>query len=242
MTRIDSPTFQQGVFARFGPARRFPPRVARRQRALLAVPIVVPASMAGVFAVLRRRLGPRRGYNTGFALYWAGWCLGLPLWVLGPRRLLQLLREGRRPSAADLALLALPVAGAVATELLPNRRDIDRKVAAVMLGTAAVNAAGEELLWRGIYLEVFPDDVWRGAVWPWIGFTVWHLAPQVILPSRHGRLPFLAGAGLVGAAAGGVAWRTRGLRATLVSHLLTDASGVRAACYRLRRPDAAAEA
>jgi hypothetical protein len=39
---------------------------------------------------------------------------------------------------------------AVATELLPNRRDIDGKVAAVMLGTAAVNAAGEELLWRGI--------------------------------------------------------------------------------------------
>jgi hypothetical protein len=26
----------------------------------------------------------------------------------------------------------------------------------------------------------------RVAVWPWIGFTVWHLAPQVIL-SAHRR-------------------------------------------------------
>jgi hypothetical protein len=30
-------------------------------------------------------------------------------------------------------------------------------------------------------------------VWPWIGFTIWHLAPQVILPSRRGRVRFLVG-------------------------------------------------
>ena len=43
-------------------------------------------------------------------------------------------RPGARPSAADLALLALPVAGAAATKLLPNRRAVDAKVAAVMVG------------------------------------------------------------------------------------------------------------
>ena len=47
-------------------------RLERRRRALLAVPIVVPVSMAGAFAVLKRLLGPRRGYNAGFALYWVG--------------------------------------------------------------------------------------------------------------------------------------------------------------------------
>jgi Type II CAAX prenyl endopeptidase Rce1-like len=126
-------------------------------------------------------------------------------------------------SPADLALLAVPVAGAAATELAPNRQAIDPKAAAVMVATAAVNALGEELLWRGSYLDWFPDDPWRGAAWPWIGFTVWHLAPQVILPSRRGRVKFLVGAGLVGAAPARVARTTRSLRWTLLAHVLTDA-------------------
>jgi len=213
------------------------PRLQRRRRALLAAPILVPVSMAGAFALLQRLLGPRRAYNASFALYWTGWCLAFPLWLAGPRRVLRLLRDGARPSAAELALLALPVAGAAATELVPNRPAIDPKVAAVMIGTAVVNATGEELLWRGAYLDAFPDEPWPGAVWPWVGFTLWHLAPQLILPSRRGRAQFLAGAGLVGAASARVAWRARGLRWTLPGHILTDACGVHAALYRLGRLD-----
>ena len=209
----------------------------RRRRVLLAVPLLVPVSMAGSFAVLRRLLGPRRGYNAGFMLYWVGWCLGFPMWAVGPRRLLQLLREGARPSPGDLALLALPVVGAAATELAPNRRAVDPKVAVVMVTTAVANAIGEELLWRGTYLEAFPDDVWRAAGWPWVGFTIWHLAPQLILPPRRGRPQFLVGAALVGAASARTAWRTRGLRWTLLAHILTDACGVRAGRFRLGRPD-----
>ena len=94
-----------------------------------------------------------------------------------------------------------------------------------------MNATGEELLWRATYLAAFPDDPWRGAGWPWVGFTIWHLAPQLILPSRRGRARFLAGAGLVGAAAARVAWKTGGLRWTLPAHVLTDACGVQATLY-----------
>lgn len=56
-----------------------------------------------------------------------------------------------------------------------------------MAGTAAVNAVGEELLWRGVFPAQFPGDVVRGAVWPLTGFTVWHFAPQLVLPSSRGR-------------------------------------------------------
>jgi hypothetical protein len=44
------------------------------------------------------------------------------------------------------------------------------------------------------------------------GFTVWHLAPQLVLPSSHGRAGFLLGAAAVGAASTAAAWRTGGLR------------------------------
>ena len=206
-----------------------------RRRATLAAPIAVPVTMAAVFAVLRRRLPPRPAYIAGFLLYWAGWCIGFPLWVLGPRGVAGVLRAGRRPGPIDVALLAFPVVGAVGAELLPHRGLVDRQVAAVMAGTAAVNAVGEELLWRGVFLAQFPGDVARGALWPLAGFTVWHLAPQLILPSARGRGGFLLGAAVVGAASTAVTWRTAGLRAVLVPHVLTDACGVRAARFWLGR-------
>jgi hypothetical protein len=78
---------------------------------------------------LGRLLGPRRGYNAGFALYWAAWCFTFPLWVLGGKRVTWILSKATRPSAIEAVWLMLPVAGAVATELLPNRRAVDRKVA-----------------------------------------------------------------------------------------------------------------
>ena len=200
---------------------------------LLAVPVLVPVSMAGAFALLRRLLGPRRGYNAGFAVYWAGWCAAFPVWVMGGKRVLRILSAGTTPSGIDAAWLIVPVAGAVSTELLPNRHAVTPKVGLTMAASAVINAAGEELLWRGVFLDAFPDDVWRGAVWPWAGFTLWHLAPQLVLPSPRGRVQFLAGAALVGAASARVAWRTRGLRWTLAPHVLTDACGVRVALFRL---------
>jgi membrane protease YdiL (CAAX protease family) len=145
------------------------------------------------------------------------------------------LRTGHRPAPVDVALLAFPVAGAVGTALLPHRDQIDRGVAAVMVGTAAVNAVGEELLWRGIFLDQFRGDVVRGALWPLTGFTLWHLAPQLSYPSPRGRAGFVLGAAVVGTASTVVAWRTRGLRAVLLPHVLTDACGVQAARFRLGR-------
>lgn len=209
--------------------------ITARRRATLAAPVSVPLSMGVVFALLRRRLEPRSAYNTGFAVYWLGWCAAFPLWVLRPRGVGQILGSLRRPGLAETGLLALPVAGAVATELLPHRRLVDLPVGGVMVTTAVVNAVAEELLWRGTFLAQFPGDVVRGAVWPLAGFTCWHLAPQLVLPSSRGRAAFLVGAAAVGASSTAVAWSTGGLRAVLLPHMLTDACGVRAARFRLGR-------
>jgi membrane protease YdiL (CAAX protease family) len=202
----------------------------------LATPVAAPVSMAGLFAVLERRLPPRTAYNAGFLAYWAVWCLGVPLWVMGPRRSLHVLMTGRRPDAKEIAALVLPVVGALSSELLPRRRQVDPAVLAVMVAGAVVNAPAEELLWRGMFMELFPDDPIRGAAWPLAGFAVWHLAPQLVLPSRHGRIGFVLGAALVGAASTLVGRRTGGLRWVLPAHIATDACGVTAARFRLGRP------
>jgi len=203
---------------------------------VLTVAVGVPLSMAVTFAALRRSLPPRRAYDAGFAVYWLGWGLAYPLRVLGPRRATRLLTTGRRPAPGEAAMLLVPVVGAIVTELVPARRLISPSVALVMVTTAAVNAASEELLWRGMFLE--ERDAMRGAVLPLLGFTLWHLAPQLVLPPRRGRLGFIVGSALVGAASTHVARRTGGLRAAVVAHFLTDACGAGAARFRLGLPSA----
>jgi hypothetical protein len=206
-----------------------------RRFVALVTPVAVPFSMAAVFAALSHRFPARTAYNAGFAIYWAGWCVALPTCVLGPHRALRVLTAGRRPGAGEAAALLLPVLGGVATELLPRRRLVDAKVLAVMVGSAMLNATAEELLWRGMFLEVFPDDPLRGSIWPLAGFSVWHLAPQIVLPSQHGRAGFVLGAAVVGSASAFASWRTRGLRWVLLPHIATDACGVTAARFRLGR-------
>ena len=77
--------------------------------------------------------------------------------------------------------------GAAGTELAPQLRNADPAVLATAAGVAVVNAAGEELLWRGLFVAAFPDDPVCG--WPAVGFTAWHLAPQAVLPSHRENWP-----------------------------------------------------
>jgi hypothetical protein len=206
---------------------------------ILAIPLVVPVGMRALFGVLTRRLGARRGYLAGFALYWAG-CYLLPVALLGCREVAALLWQpaGPLPRPRWLAAIALlvPPVGAAGTQLLPALAQADPAQAATAGALAAVNATGEELLWRGLFVARFPDDPVRGWLWPAIGFTTWHLAPMSVRPPRQPRA-FLAGSALIGVGLGWIAWRTRSLRWTLPAHLATDANGLPAARFWLGRPD-----
>jgi len=131
------------------------PMITLKRGAVWRHPRPCLASMALVFRWLSRRLRPRAAYNTGFIIYWLAGCIGFPMVVLGPRRAAQLLTQGRPPSGVEMLLLILPAAGAVSSELLPNRNKIDGMLAAVMATTGVINATGEELLWRGVFLQEF---------------------------------------------------------------------------------------
>jgi len=218
-----------GVTRRLARVRRI------RRLVVLLTPVAVPVSMASVFAALRGRLPARAAYNAGFAIYWGGWGLAVPMAVLGPRGVVRALASGRRPSTAEAAALLMPVAGALTTEFLPRRGLVDRRVLTTMIGSAVANATAEELLWRAMFLEVFPEDVVRGALWPLAGFSLWHLAPQIVLPSRRGRWAFVAGASVVGTASTCASWRAGGVRWVLLPHMATDACGVTAARFRVGR-------
>jgi len=73
----------------------------------------------------------------------------------------------------------------------------------------------------------------RGYLYPAVGFALWHLVPQSIHPSRMrgGTKSFLAGAFFIGLGHGWVAWRTRSIRWTVLTHILTDFLGLGGLIY-----------
>lgn len=212
-----------------------------KQLLALATPARVYPSMRVVFGLTAARLGRRRGYLAGFVLYWVGWCVSVPLWLLGRQRAVALFRA--RPADAsgvrrrDLLAVAVPplLGFSVAFPRQIRQAGVVDVAGSALL--AIVNATGEELLWRGVYLTLYPDAPLLNALYPSLGFAAWHYAPQSIFPNTRpgGRTSLVVTAGLVGGVYVRVAQRAGSLRWTTLSHLLFDFSGLGALLYRTDR-------
>lgn len=202
-----------------------------RQQVALLIPVAVPVSMIGVFGTANAIFGSVPGYLIGFLVYWGVWCLAVPLLLLGPSRIRDLWRDRRprlgRPAWLGLLLLLLPPVGALATRWFPEVGGASLAMIGGALLIGVVNATMEELLWRGVFVSLWPDD-WRlGLAWPTVGFAAWHIAPQVIHPASMGVAPYVVASGVLGLCWGWVAWRTGSVRWTSLSHIVTDSSGIK---------------
>ncbi|MFK5648020.1 type II CAAX prenyl endopeptidase Rce1 family protein [Ornithinimicrobium sp. LYQ121] len=131
------------------------------------------------------------------------------------------------PRWLGAVVLVAPPLGGFVTQWVPNVRASGPLAAAVAAGVGTTNALAEEVFWRGVPVAVFPDDPWRGWLWPSVGFTAWHLVPLTTgSSSPRRRALLLAGAALVGVGYGWIAISTRSLVMVAPAHALTDSSGV----------------
>lgn len=202
-----------------------------RRTAASGLPVALPVAMKAVFDLSTRRYGPRRGYQLGFAIYWAS-CWGLAAAVVERDALRDLWRMPAqafpRPRTLSAAALLVPPAGAVATQWLPHARAAGPAAVAAAVAVGSTNAMAEEVFWRGMPVAEFPDEPVRGWLWPAFGFTVWHLVPLTTRPSSLRRqASLLAGAAVIGIGYGWVAYASRSLVLTATAHAVTDSSGVR---------------
>jgi membrane protease YdiL (CAAX protease family) len=190
-----------------------------------------------LFGLLPDWLGARAGYLAAFLVYWLGWCGLLPLALLGRRGFAGLFsRPSRplgRPAWLSLLCLGLPLLfayGHAFPRLLPRATAL---VVAASAAIAAVNASGEEVLWRGLYVRAFPGSRVLGWLWPTLGFALWHLGPLRVFPNRNpgGAWSFVAFCAGLGLLWGWVARSSGSVRWTTVAHALFDAAGLGALVY-----------
>jgi len=96
----------------------------------------------------------------------------------------------------------------------------------VLVVQSFVNGTLEEVLWRGVYIELFPGDRLWGFGWPTVWFALWHLAPGSISPlTNRGGAWWLVRA-VFGACWGWLALRTGSIRYSAASHILAGLARV----------------
>jgi membrane protease YdiL (CAAX protease family) len=213
------------------------PIEALRCRALLLAPVLVLASEYVAFQGLTSVVGARLGYFLAFAIYWIGWCLLFPAWVLGWRGIHAMFGPAQprfgRPAWLGVAVLAAPLALGYGLAFPGAFRQATPAIVVASFPLAAVNATGEEILWRGVYQRVFPSRAWWGLIWPSLGFAIWHFAPQSVHANTMpgGAWSFVLVAGLFGLGWSWLAHQSASIRWTTPAHILFDFAGLGALIY-----------
>jgi membrane protease YdiL (CAAX protease family) len=160
----------------------------------------------------------RIGWYAGLVTYWVLWGGVFPWLMIGGSEILELIRPQRL--TLQIALLCLvPLVGAGLYRLVPG---MDYKKPALwifvlLVSTNFGNGFFEELLWRGVYLELFPEHIFWGWVWPSFWFAIWHFAPGSISPDGNS-LGLVIGSGFMGFYLGFLARHTGTIWWTIITH------------------------
>lgn len=203
-----------------------------RKGLALLVPIVLLGSMYWLFQALTHRYGYPLGYLLGFASYWLFWCTFVPFLLLGGTKTIISLFHPF-PAFSDLTWkthLALwwPVCFPLFFIFIPKVMKASLPVLAISLLLGIIIGLTEEILWRGVYMSLFPGNVWLNLIYPSIMFGLWHLAPQSVVVNRMpgGAFSFVLYATLLGVTYAISVNQTKSIAWGTISHIIHDTLGL----------------
>lgn len=193
--------------------------LAKNQLVAIVMLPLLTLTMIPVYRLLARLLGKKKAWYAGFLVYWLVWCIFFPLRLLGFKKL-RVLFQCRRPTALGWFMLIFPPFMALLGRIGPNKKPRKRKERLVLVGMAFMNGILEEVLWRGVYVALFPKSLFWGTVWPSIWFALWHFAPGSVSVLTEVR-SLMIGAGVLGVFLSGLTRQTRSICWAAASHTVS---------------------
>lgn len=208
-----------------------------QQFGALMLPPLLIASMLAIFKAFHRRFGHPLGHLLAFIVYWIAWCLVIPTILLGGfDPLLALFNPMPSFSSLDWKthlILWWPLLFPMLFMCLPRLKNANIAIVLISIVMGITIGLTEEILWRGVYIRLFADNLLLAVAYPTLMFAVWHLCPMSVLPNRlpGGKVSFIMYAyflGLFYAAAtlqtGSIAWST-------IGHIIHDSLGLSGFTY-----------
>ena len=170
---------------------------SRQKIATIAPPIVIGV-MYPIFQWLSGGLGQTIGWYLGLVTYWLIWGAIFSWLMIGKDSILRIIRPQKpTPRLIVLVLFPLLMAGAYRVILGMEYEKSSGWAFLLILSTNLGNGFFEEVLWRGVYMELFPVSILFRIVWPTVWFALWHYAPGSVSPSGNA-LGLMIGSGMMG--------------------------------------------
>lgn len=162
--------------------------------------------------------GKELAWYLGFIIYWPVCCILIPIKFIGWKKIIDLYRK-TKISFLLLLLFIFPVIFTFIGIIIMDYDKVNIIGRFILLIMVFGNGILEEILWRGMYIQLFPDNIFWGIFWPTIWFGIWHLAPASVSDTFN-PLVLMSGALVFGICWSIIAWKTKSIRWSTFSHII----------------------
>ena len=155
--------------------------MTRKQLIAIGVPLVLVPVMYAVFQMAAAVFGSDLAWYLGLSIYWVTWCLVFSIWMIGKETIRQLIQP-QKLTVQMLLIVAFPLVMTLRVRFIVGM-EYEKAGLWALLGlvfSAFANGFFEEIMWRGVYMTLFPNSILWRIVWPTLWFAAWHYAPGSI--------------------------------------------------------------
>ncbi len=191
-----------------------------KRKFAIVMPFVLITSTFLVFQLYVRLVGPGLAWYLGLMTYWLTWCLVFSLWIIGKKRVRELVRP-QKPDKIIVVLVLVPMLLAGIWRFVAGMSYPKESIWIVfgLVMTSFGNGIFEELLWRGVYMELFPKNNWYRIGWSTLWFSLWHFVPGSI-SSNSGVIGLVLGSAFFGIYLSLLAKKTGTIWWSIIAHIL----------------------
>ena len=152
----------------------------KKQLIAFIIPPVLIAFMYPIFNSLAGAMANDRiAWYLGLIVYWLLWGMVFPIIIIGKSNVIALIRP-QRPTTKMLLPTLIILIGALSARLFVPGMEYEKQSVWILLllfSTCFGNGFFEEILWRGIYYKLYPNNIFLRMIWPSVWFGIWHYVP-----------------------------------------------------------------
>lgn len=192
----------------------------KKQIIAIITPPVLIAFMYPIFNSLAGALdNDRIAWYLGLITYWLIWGMVFPLIIIGRKDIKALVRP-QKPNVKAFLFVAIPMIftliGRFAFGMIYESENL--WILLLLISTAIGNGFFEEVLWRGVYAQLFPEKIFHRIIWPSLWFALWHYVPGSIFGDNMASL--MIGAGIFGLYLSYMTKKTNTIWWAIITHFL----------------------
>ena len=202
--------------------------INKKQLFLIGSAPVLCLSMLFLMPYLTIKFGRTAGFIAGFCIYWFVFCLPVCVYSSGGTgRLKEIYHQCFTSTTKKKGYGLLALIPCVATFFAVFKATAPiagYQVLVIALVFALINGTIEEMFWRGIFNQIFKENLFWAYIYPTVFFGIWHIAVYFAngIVYQGGFFSLVGGSFFMGFLWGLAAYKTKSIKVVTAAHIVTN--------------------